>query len=286
MKGVSGMGDVVQASYLTPDIVVIVIRGPLGGDAQKILAGAIDQAMANPARWRKIFIADLSQASGLEESDAKVLEETQMQIRLSGGTFGVVDPQHHLPYQARDLEFFASIDDAIRTYEDMEPVDVQIYLSDESASQEVQFAVEALLDHFGVVDLQGERPELGSWYRKFRGWTSRANVDRAEVNLARALNIQMVERHQADIDAVSAQIVTMLVAALEKTPGAVIQAGSTIFVKSDGIVMSRQLPPDEMLFWQDNPSLFKDPRRALRVLQRTEPVEYPFNLGRFHRDSY
>ena len=180
----------------------IVIRGPLDGDAQKILVGAIDQGISNRTTWGKIFIADLSQASPLEESDVQVLRDIQGRIRKSGGVLAVVDPHRHLPQKAKDLEFFYSTKEAITRYEkDVVPIDVQIYLSDESAAQEVQFAVEALLDHFGVSDLQGGRPEIGSWYRRLYGRTSRVGASEAGENLARSMDIQMIERHQTDIDA-------------------------------------------------------------------------------------
>ena len=283
------MGDVVQASYLTPDVMVIVIRGPLDGDAQKILVGAIDQGISNRTTWGKIFIADLSQASPLEESDVQVLRDIQGRIRKSGGVLAVVDPHRHLPQKAKDLEFFYSTKEAITRYEkDVVPIDVQIYLSDESAAQEVQFAVEALLDHFGVSDLQGGRPEIGSWYRRLYGRTSRVGASEAGENLARSMDIQMIERHQTDIDAASAQVVATLMAALEKTPSAVIQAGSTIFVKHDGNVISRQLTQDEMVIWKLNPDLFRDPLRALTELQRIRPESTDdtfLNLRRFMRDT-
>jgi hypothetical protein len=96
----------------------------------------------------------------------------------------------------------------------------------------------------------------------------RRAVSELSADLARAFNIQLVERYQAGIDASTSDAVATLITALEKTSGAVIQAGSVILVKFDNAVIVRQLTPREMFYWQEHPGLFKDPRRALTELEK------------------
>jgi hypothetical protein len=84
----------------------------------------------------------------------------------------------------------------------------------------------------------------------------------------RAAEIQLLDRFQAGIDAATGDAVAKLITALSDTKGAVLQMGSVLLVKVDETLIVRQLTSREMLCWQQNPGLFRDPAKALAELQR------------------
>lgn len=63
------------------------------------------------------------------------------------------------------------------------------------------------------------------------------------------------------------------------TPNAVIQIGSVLLVKVDGIPRVRNLTQAELAYLQRNPELFRDPAAVLHILQEavetTRVIEQP-----------
>jgi hypothetical protein len=53
----------------------------------------------------------------------------------------------------------------------------------------------------------------------------------------------------------------------------VIQVGSVLLVKMDDTIIVRHLTTREMIHWEDNPGLFKDPGAALAEFQRASQSE-------------
>lgn len=95
-----------------------------------------------------------------------------------------------------------------------------------------------------------------------------ANRNDARRDVRRAAEIQLLDRFQAGIDAATGDAVAKLITALSDTKGAVLQMGSVLLVKVDETLIVRQLTSREMLCWQQNPGLFRDPAKALAELQR------------------
>lgn len=147
-------------------------------------------------------------------------------------------------------------------------IPVQIYVDETAAGPVVERELRTLLSEVGVVALTGLDPIIGSWYRRLFGTVKDASQTRTAHQLQRAAEIQLIDRYQAGIDGATAGAVSSLIAALANTRGAVIQAGSVLLVKVDDKIIVRQLTPEQLLHWNENPGLFRDPAAALAELQR------------------
>lgn len=152
-------------------------------------------------------------------------------------------------------------------------IPVQIYLTDAFAGPAVEGSLRELLLSCGVEDIRESRITIGSWYRSLTGLLKRAADSDAAGEARRAVEIQVLDRFQDGIDSDTGDAVSKLIAALNQTKGAVIQVGSVLLVKIDDTIIVRHLTTREMIHWQDNPGLFKDPGSALAELQRANQVE-------------
>jgi hypothetical protein len=56
--------------------------------------------------------------------------------------------------------------------------------------------------------------------------------------------------------------------ALENTHNALIQIGSVLLIKVDGIPVVRNLSQRELAYMEQNPALFRDPAATLQELQK------------------
>lgn len=109
---------------------------------------------------------------------------------------------------------------------------------------------------------------MSSWYGRLTGSLRRASESEVAAQAVRTMELQLHDRFQAAIDGVTGDAVAKLIASLGETKGAVIQVGSVLLVKVDDTIIVRQLSAREMLHWQQNPNLFKEPANALKELQR------------------
>jgi hypothetical protein len=280
------MGDVLEVQQFSPDIVVLTVRGPLSDlfdrSSPNRLIQVISRFIFEQGLWGRVFVVDLSEGSSLDELDVAIIQDAHAKVAAVGGLLVVVDPDGYFPWprskripnlrsRSRPISRFKSREDAVMSARnETMPVAVQIFLDDESVAPEVEGALRAVLNTFGITDPKGLPPVHGSWYRQISGRIRRVGAAESGEDLARAIDIQLVQRYQAGIDSAASDAVANLITALEKTPGAVIQAGSILLVKYDSAVIVRQLTQREMTYWQDNPGLFKDPRRALLELQHAD----------------
>jgi hypothetical protein len=162
-----------------------------------------------------------------------------------------------------------AISDAVKPY-----ILVQIYLTDAVAGPAVEESLRELLLMSGVDDIVKSPQVLGSWYRRLTGLLKRAADSDAATEARRAVEIQVLDRFQAGIDGATSDAVAKLIAALDRTQGAVIQVGSVLLVKVDDTIIVRHLTTREMVHWQHNPGLFKNPGAALAELQRASQSQF------------
>lgn len=278
------MGDTVQVRQGDRGTFILTVKGALAeekspGQLLYSLTLLIQEIVRGSRRLGQLFVLDLTDAS-LEKSDTGVIEEASAWAIANGAVLVAADPYGllRLPHSVRT---FDSVGDAIRIAKTRStPVPVQIFLEDESTAGEVELALQDVLGHFGVEHLDGPPPVCGSWYRCLTGWMRNDGQSPIAADLARAMDMQLVDRYQVGIDITTSNAVATLIAALEKTPGAVIQAGSVLLVKYDGTVVVRQLTPSEMIYWHRNPGLFRDPAQALAELQQAAAE---LRLGRPYR---
>ncbi|MEV5537100.1 anti-sigma factor antagonist [Saccharopolyspora shandongensis] len=148
----------------------------------------------------------------------------------------------------------------------------RIYLSEEQGHRDVQAAAERVLEAFGLEFGHAFTPEIGSWFGEFliRLKNSGALPTKEEqfLKLSRALELRVLDRQQAEVDAAQGAAVAGLIQSLKDTPRAVVQIGSVLLVKVDEVIVVRNLTQVELAHWERNPALFRDPAAALLELQQ------------------
>jgi hypothetical protein len=158
-------------------------------------------------------------------------------------------------------------------------VPVTVYLSDGDAHRDVQNAMSDLLSQFGL-EVVTALPSLeGSWYRAFvtrlrNAETSDELADRLQ-RVERGIELHLLHKKQAEIDSLQGEAVAKLLTALESTPSALIQIGSVLLVKVDGIPVVRNLTQQELTYLERNPSLLRNPAAILDALQAAGQESLP-----------
>jgi hypothetical protein len=79
--------------------------------------------------------------------------------------------------------------------------------------------------------------------------------------------MQALLRGQAQIDAAQGAAVAQLITSLENTPDAIIQIGSVLLVKADGVLAVRNLTQIELAHLERHPDLFRSPAAILDELK-------------------
>jgi hypothetical protein len=149
---------------------------------------------------------------------------------------------------------------------------ITIYLSDESAHEQVEAAVEDLLAAAGGHIEHRDDPVFGSWFRRMRARTDQAVhsplAREAAIVAAHAAESRLVHAQDATITATMLQNLGPVLAALHPTKDAVIRAGALLIVKVDWIVAIHQLTPAQQLQLDHQPQLAQSPHDILSALER------------------
>lgn len=156
------------------------------------------------------------------------------------------------------------------TSESQQRSGLYIYLSSGHDRQAVENALEGLLDSYGLEIVERFPGEQGSWFRKFliQAKHGAPGVEESTVKLARALELQALDRPQAQVDAQRADAVARLLSVLDKEENASIQIGSFLLVKVSNNIVVRELSQLQLALLERNPGLFKDPATVLQQLQQ------------------
>lgn len=146
-----------------------------------------------------------------------------------------------------------------------------IYLSDGGVHAEVQEALKELLEAFDFSMVDALPALQGSWYRTF---VARLTMVMNSVELTermekveRGIELHLLHKKQAEIDSLQGEAVAKLLTALESTPSALIQIGSVLLVKVDGVPAVRNLTQQELRYLERNPNLLRDPAGIFEALQ-------------------
>ena len=148
-------------------------------------------------------------------------------------------------------------------------IQVRIYLAVGDDAGPIDLAVLDLLDAYGFRVEFRDVPVMGSWFREFWVHVKRSSppIDEQLVKLARAVELQGLDRPQSEVDLNQAEAVARLLGALDSESDALIQVGSVFLVKFNNVVVVRNLSQTELAYFSRNPALFKDPEKALQCLQ-------------------
>ncbi|MFI7120460.1 hypothetical protein [Amycolatopsis sp. NPDC049868] len=153
-----------------------------------------------------------------------------------------------------------------------QPVPVSIYLESGANAVEVQAAVRAILNTHGIDVVEPGEPIIGSWFRLMLGRTKKTLTSEQMADLMarveRAIELQVLHKPQAEINAAELDGVAKLVTALGKEQNACVQIGSVFLLKVDGTIVSRTVSQREMAFLERNSGLLSTPREVLGALER------------------
>ncbi|WP_326833955.1 hypothetical protein VSH64_03315 [Amycolatopsis rhabdoformis] len=162
------------------------------------------------------------------------------------------------------------------------PIPVRIWTEEESSGPEVEEALTRLLSVAGFGLDRANPSRKGSWYRSFafrlRRAATSAELRRRLEKLERGIELQIVTKTQAEVDSAQGDAVAKLLASLEGTPTALVQIGSILLIKLDGVPIVRNLTQDEIALLDRDPALLHNPASALRALDlaaRQRPSEVP-----------
>ncbi|WP_146073619.1 hypothetical protein [Amycolatopsis sp. CA-126428] len=156
------------------------------------------------------------------------------------------------------------------------PIPVRIWLEDESGSADVQEAVKSLLAAQGFAVVRAYPAQQGSWRRSFvfrlRRAGSSEEMRRRFEKIERGIELQLLAKNQAQVDRAQGDAVAKLLVALEASPTALVQIGSVLIVKIDGVPLVRNLTQSEIAMLDRDPSLLDNPRSVLCALSDAAAV--------------
>jgi hypothetical protein len=139
-------------------------------------------------------------------------------------------------------------------------VPASVYIDVDIDHFEVERAFIGLLTAFDLEIAETFPPIRGSWFRAF---TARAK--KAATAPEFTSRLAKIERA---LESAQGDAVAKLITALGSAPNAIIQIGSVLLIKVDGVPVVRNLTQVELTHLERNPALFRDPAAALHELQQ------------------
>ena len=183
---------------------------------------------------------------------------------------------------SRTLRLFSSIlarATALTGDKDTQIAPVSIYL--ETFQPEDVKKVEAAVTEF-VSDLEFKlfytgAEEWGSWFREFFARSKKAITSEAAEEIyeraERTVEMRALLLPQAQIDSAQADAAARLITSLDGVSNAVVQIGSVLLIKVDGVVHVRNLNQHELTILEHSRSLLKAPKEALEVFTSSHDVD-------------
>lgn len=168
---------------------------------------------------------------------------------------------------------------------------VRIYTSEDGYKVvgPIERALRSLLKHHGI-EIDDEYPPIqGSWFKKMIGRTKDAatsdEVREALKKLKHGVEIETLQKGQAEVNKTNAEAVRELMSAMAGTENAACSIGSILIVKvtKDGksSVFTKTLTQNEMIAIEDNQAILMDPATVLEKLanlcetDRSRSLPYP-----------
>lgn len=156
-------------------------------------------------------------------------------------------------------------------------IPMRIFLDAEEGRGEIEQALLEVIDVFGFDVIYDAPGIIGSWFHEFflrakKVVEANTEEDRLE-EYARALRIKLLDQQQAQVDSMQADAVSKLLTAVGDRKNALLQVGSVLLIIVDGVPVVRNLTQLELIFYERNPILFRDPAKALAELQKATTNE-------------
>jgi len=155
-------------------------------------------------------------------------------------------------------------------------IPVSIYLADESKHQTAMRALERFLHALGLHSWEEKPAEQGSWFKRIIAFfKSPATKDEIEDTLRlgrRALELQLLQKNQADSDKSLAEAAKNLHEIFKDQPFGCAKIGSLVYIKTEkhGIHIIT-LTQRQLIEIENNPPLLRDPIEMLERLKALSP---------------
>jgi hypothetical protein len=148
-----------------------------------------------------------------------------------------------------------------------------VYVSDESVHEQVEAAVEKLLESAGLRIIDRSDPVIGSWFRQMRAGTRDvARSPRGKEIAATALHAadtRLVLAQDAAVTATLMQNLGPVLTSLHPTKDAALRIGALLIVKVNWVLTVHQLTAAQQLHLDHKPELASSPHEILAALRLT-----------------
>lgn len=152
------------------------------------------------------------------------------------------------------------------------PVRYYVGTDDRNVADDVEHALEIILDDIGFRIAATYPIVRGSWFRKLffmsREKLTPQQVAESVAKIERAAGVRALDLPQSQVDQNRADGVAKLLTALEKCPTALVQIGSICIIKIDGTPIVVNLTPRELSELEREPTIFSSPAEALSAIRK------------------
>lgn len=237
-----------------------MVRGRRGGDEP-------GKSGQSPGKDRSREVSSISMQVDLRVHDDVALGEMELFDEVLA-TVAASDG----PLSKRELDEVLGI-----RRDERQRITVSVYLDTEDGHEAVEEAVAVTLESIGFEIKRAYEPVVASWFRKFVA-SAKEMIDTPEVEkrlmkMERAIEIRLLLADQAKIDSAQSDAVSKLLTALADTQNALIQIGSVLLIKIDGVPVVRNLSQYELAYLESHPALLRNPANALQQLQEIDRDE-------------
>jgi hypothetical protein len=225
-----------------------------------------------PARWAEIDRSVAALTAALAADDDAALEEAVTALELLGPVRGPgVARATRVPAPDAVRQRLEAAAEILRVIQAPAPArapafPVTVFLSDAAIHEEVERAVEALVQAAGLVISSRQPPVSGSWFRRMRAALRTPVGEEALATAAHMADARLVQRPDAEVTAMLLQNLSPTLTALQPTKDAVVRVGAILIVKTDWTVVVRQLTPRQQLILDHSPDLETAPHQILHAL--------------------
>ncbi len=241
--------DIAEASQIVRDVAILALTEP---------------------EWAAVSVAVSAIADALAHDDPEALHEVLADLEMLGPTRLAAGNEGRVSSPApHRIEMLLRILERGPVQTEQEVVPVAVYVSDTVAHEQVEAAVEALLDSAGLTIVERDTPVLGSWFRRMRAAGSRAThspATREAVTSIVGAADAWLSRPEAEVTAILMQNLGAVISALQPTKDAVVRVGTVLVVKVEWTVVVHQLTPGQRLLLDHNPGLESAPHSILAAL--------------------
>ncbi len=226
-----------------------------------------------PDRWAVIDSSVAKLTAALAVDDGTGLQGAVTSLEMLGPVRGRVAESPVSPVRAPD-EVREHLESAIRILQELQvpaPADprsfpVTIFLSDDALHEQVERAVNILIESAGLVIVSRQPPVIGSWFRRMRAVLRSPAGEEVLATAAHAADSRFVLRADAEVTAMLLRDLGPVLTALQPSKDAAVRVGALLIVKVDWTVVVHQLTPRQQLVLDHSPGLETVPHQILHAL--------------------